>query len=72
VAVDKKFLRQQMLGQIDRCAALSYAAGHHFAQHGKHDPASFTTKAEADAKLVKLIEAYAALPHGRASEQDEE
>jgi hypothetical protein len=57
---DKQALRQQILAQIDRCAALAYGAGHHFAQHGKHAPSSVMAKADADATLVRLIEEYAA------------
>lgn len=59
MAADKQALRQQILAQIDRCAALAYAAGHHFAQHGKHAPSSIMTKADADATLIHLIEEYA-------------
>ena len=53
-------LRQKILAQIDRCAELAYGAGHHFAQHGKHAPSSLMAKADADAKLARLIEEYAA------------
>lgn len=62
MAADKQSLRQQILAQIDHCAALAYAAGHHFAEHGKHAPSSIMTKADADAKLIRLIEEYAAAP----------
>lgn len=61
MAVDKRFLRQQILAQIDRCKALAYGAGSHFAQHGGHTAASMQAQAEADARLVNLIEDYAAL-----------
>lgn len=64
MAVDKTFLRQQILTQLDRCMALAYAAGSHFAQHGKHAPASMQTQAEADARLIHLIEDYAAIGVG--------
>jgi hypothetical protein len=56
---DLNSMRQEILAQIDHCATLAYAAGHHFAEHGKHAPSSIMTKADADAKLVNLIEAYA-------------
>lgn len=57
---DKQQLRQQIMAQIDRCAEIAYGAGHHFAQHGKHAPSSMMAKADADAKLTRLIEEYAA------------
>lgn len=57
---EKQSLRQQILTQIDRCSQLAYAAGHHFAQHGKHSPSSVMAKADADATLIRLIEKYAA------------
>lgn len=60
MAADKQIMRHQILAQIDRCAQLAYAAGHHFAQHGKHAPSSVMAKADADATLVRLIEEYAA------------
>lgn len=59
MAADKQALQQQILAQIDRCAALAYGAGQHFAQHGKHAPSSIMAKADADATLVRLIEEYA-------------
>jgi hypothetical protein len=62
MTADKQALRAQILTQIDHCAQLAYAAGHHFAKHGKHAPSSIMTKADADAKLIRLIEEYAA--HG--------
>jgi hypothetical protein len=60
MAADRQALRQQILAQIDRCAELAYGAGHHFAQHGKHAPSSVMAKADADAKLISLVEDYAA------------
>lgn len=61
MAVDKRFLRQQIIAQIERCTALGYAAGQHFLQHGKHAAASMQAQAEADARLIHLIEDYAAI-----------
>lgn len=60
MATDRQDLRPAILAQIDRCAELAYAAGHHFAKHGKHAPSSIMAKADADATLVRLIDEYAA------------
>lgn len=59
MAADKQSLRQQILAQLDRCHEIAYGAGHHFAQHRKHAPSSKMTQADADAKLIRLIEEYA-------------
>lgn len=61
MAVDKRFLRLQIIEQLDHCHAVAFSAGHHQARHGETTQASMQAQAEADAKLVQLIEDYAAL-----------
>lgn len=57
---DKKALQQQIIAQLERCESIAYAAGHHFAEHGKHAPSRTMQQADADAKLIRLIDEYAA------------
>jgi hypothetical protein len=68
MAADKQALRQQIIAQLERCEAIAYAAGHHYAQHSKHAPSRTMQQADADATLIRLIEEYAALGVGGKSE----
>lgn len=59
MAADLHAMRQKMIAQLEQCAAIAYAAGQHFPQYGKHAPSSVMKQADADAKLLHLIEEYA-------------
>lgn len=52
-------LQRQIIAQLERCEALAYGAGHHYAVHGMHAPSSKMAQADAGAKLLHLVEEYA-------------
>jgi hypothetical protein len=55
----KTDLQGQIIAQLERCEALAYGAGHHYAVHGMHAPSSKMAQADAGAKLLYLVEEYA-------------
>lgn len=59
MAADLHAMRQKMIAQLEQCTALACTTGHHIAQHGKHSPSSVMKQADADAKLLRLIDEYA-------------